>query len=97
MKQPLRVMLMVRELGPGGTERQITELARSFDRETIAPHVGYFREVPAGCTNYGSRESRCSGLPVITLTVQRLQAARCNYDVICATSGSKSCTRLTIR
>lgn len=63
MKQPRRVMLMIRELGPGGTERQLTELAKSFDREKIAPHVGYFRDGPR------ADELREHGIPMLRLPV----------------------------
>jgi len=33
---------MVREVGYGGTERQMTELAKSIDRSRFEPHVGCF-------------------------------------------------------
>jgi glycosyltransferase involved in cell wall biosynthesis len=63
MKTPLRVMLMVRELGPGGTERQLTELAKALDRDLVAPHVGYFREGPR------AQELRDRGIPLLRLPV----------------------------
>lgn len=63
MKPPRRVMLMVRELGPGGTERQLTELAKAFDRDIVAPHVGYFREGPR------AQELRDHGIPLLRLPV----------------------------
>lgn len=37
-------MLMVRQLGPGGTERQLTEMARGLDRGRFRVHVGCFHE-----------------------------------------------------
>lgn len=37
-------MLMVRELGPGGTERQLTEIARALDPARFEVHVGCFHE-----------------------------------------------------
>ncbi len=40
---PVPVLLMVRELGIGGTERQLVETARFLDRAKFAPHVGCFR------------------------------------------------------
>ena len=42
MPQP--VLLMIRELGLGGTERQLTAVARALDREKFEPHVGCFRD-----------------------------------------------------
>ena len=40
------VLLMARELHIGGSERQMTEMAKHLDRSVFAPHVGCFR--PAG-------------------------------------------------
>jgi glycosyltransferase involved in cell wall biosynthesis len=34
---------MARELGPGGSERQLTEIAKGLDRRRFLPYVGYFR------------------------------------------------------
>lgn len=39
MPLPIPVLLMVRSLGVGGTERQLTETARFLDRSLFAPHV----------------------------------------------------------
>ena len=36
-------MLISRELGPGGSERQLTEIATYLDRSRFVPHVGCFR------------------------------------------------------
>jgi L-malate glycosyltransferase len=46
MNAPRPVMLMARELGPGGTERQLTEMAKALDPSRFEAHVGYFREGP---------------------------------------------------
>ncbi len=56
-------MLMARELGPGGTERQLTEIARALDPSRFAVHAAYFRE--------GIRcdELRHSGIPLLRLKV----------------------------
>lgn len=43
---PIRVLLLARELGLGGSERQMTEIARGLDRSSFEPHVGCF--VPEG-------------------------------------------------
>lgn len=41
--RPVPVMLMIRELGIGGSERQMSVVARSLDRSRFEPHVGCFR------------------------------------------------------
>jgi L-malate glycosyltransferase len=41
--EPVPVLLMARELGPGGSERQLTEIAKRLDRSRFLPMVGYFR------------------------------------------------------
>ena len=43
MPELVGVLLMCRELGSGGSERQLTETARALDRARFAPHVGCFR------------------------------------------------------
>jgi len=60
---PLPILYMVRELGPGGTERQMTEMARAVDRRRFQPHVGYFRP--------GMRmaELQADGIPLLHLPV----------------------------
>src|SRR5215467_4793211 len=40
---PIPVLLLVRELGIGGTERQLVETARFLPRDRFQPHVGCFR------------------------------------------------------
>ena len=42
MISPLPVLLMCRELGAGGTERQLTEVAKALDRSRFSPHVACF-------------------------------------------------------
>jgi glycosyltransferase involved in cell wall biosynthesis len=37
-------MLLARELGIGGSERQLTEIAKALDKSRFVIHVGYFRE-----------------------------------------------------
>jgi glycosyltransferase involved in cell wall biosynthesis len=55
---------MVRELSDGGTERQLTEIARSLDRKLFTPYVGAFRP-------YGPRaeDLREAGVPVLEIPV----------------------------
>jgi L-malate glycosyltransferase len=57
------VMLMVRQLGPGGTERQLTEMARGLDPERFRVHVGCFHE------GLRAEELRAEGLPILRLPV----------------------------
>ncbi len=52
-------MLMVRELGLGGSERQLTETALRLDRSRFEPHVGCFR--PCG---FRGEELARAGVPV---------------------------------
>jgi glycosyltransferase involved in cell wall biosynthesis len=56
-------MLMARELGPGGTERQLTELARSLDPSRFEVHVGCFAE------GIRADELRRQGIPILCLQV----------------------------
>jgi glycosyltransferase involved in cell wall biosynthesis len=56
---------MVRELGLGGTERQLTEIARSLDRSQFEAHVGCFR--PQGLRG---DELRAAGIPVVEFPVR---------------------------
>jgi L-malate glycosyltransferase len=58
------VMLMIRELNLGGSERQMTEVARSLDRSRFEPHVGCFR---AG--GIRGDELRAAGVPVAEFPV----------------------------
>ena len=58
---------MARELGLGGTERQLAETALSLDRARFTPHVGCFR--PGG---FREAELRAAGVPVVDLGVTSL-------------------------
>lgn len=59
---------MVRELGPGGSERQAAEIARSIDRRRFAPHVV--------CFSQGIRadELRRAGVPILRLPVKSFRS-----------------------
>jgi glycosyltransferase involved in cell wall biosynthesis len=61
---------MARELGLGGTERQLAETALSLDRARFAPHVACFR--PGG---FREAELRQAGVPVVELGVRSLVSA----------------------
>ncbi|MFL6350354.1 MAG: glycosyltransferase family 4 protein [Bryobacteraceae bacterium] len=67
---PLPTMLMARELGPGGTERQLTELARSLDPSRFEVHVGCFRE------GIRADELRRHGIPILRLQITSFKNPR---------------------
>ena len=58
---------MVRELGIGGTERQLVETARFLPRERFTPHVGCFR--PDGPRR---AELESAGIPILHLPLYSL-------------------------
>src|SRR5580693_4785914 len=59
-----RVLLMTQSLDLGGSERQMTQIARALDRDQFIPHVGCFQ--PGGVRD---RELRAAGIPVIQFPV----------------------------
>ncbi len=61
---PWPVMLLARELDLGGSERQMTEIAKTLDRSRFTPHVGCFR--PQGMR---APELAAAGVPVVHLPV----------------------------
>ena len=61
------ILLMVRELGIGGTERQLVETARFLPRERFAPEVGCFR--PNGPRR---AELESAGIPILHLPLYSL-------------------------
>ncbi len=64
---PIPILLMARQLTEGGSERQLTELARSLDRARFTPHVA--------CVDArGSRAAdlREAGVPILELPLQSL-------------------------
>lgn len=58
---------MARELGLGGTERQLAEVALSLDRDRFEPHVGCFTD-----GGFRARELRQAGVPILELGVRSL-------------------------
>ncbi len=58
------VLLLARELDLGGSERQITEIAKTLDRSRFNPHVGCFR--PQGIRN---AELCAAGVPIVHFPV----------------------------
>ena len=63
MADTTAVMLMTRQLGPGGTERQLTEMARGLDRDRFRVHVGCFHE------GIRADELRAAEVPLLRLRV----------------------------
>jgi L-malate glycosyltransferase len=58
------VLLLARELDLGGSERQMTEIAKTLDRSRFTPHVGCFR--PRGMRN---AELAAAGVPIVHFPV----------------------------
>ena len=73
---PIPVLLMVRELDQGGTERQLTEIAKALDRSRFQPHVGCFR--PEGMRG---EELRRAGVPVVQFPLRSYRSWRLVTDV----------------
>jgi glycosyltransferase involved in cell wall biosynthesis len=61
----VHVLLMARELHIGGSERQMTEVAKRLDRSVFSPHVGCFHS--AGVRG---DELRDSGVTIVRFPVQ---------------------------
>lgn len=68
MAAPAPVLLMARELGLGGSERQLTEIAKSLDRSRFEPHVGCFRR-----QGIRVKELECAEVPVVDFRVRSLR------------------------
>lgn len=64
MPRPTPVLLMVRSLGLGGTERQLTEIARFLDRDRFTPYVGCL--IADGMRK---AEIEAAGIPLFALPV----------------------------
>jgi glycosyltransferase involved in cell wall biosynthesis len=58
------VLLLARELDLGGSERQMTEIAKTLDRSRFSPHVGCFR--PQG---FRHAELAAAGVPIVHFPV----------------------------
>src|SRR5579863_4598560 len=65
------VLLLARELDLGGSERQMTEIAKTLDRSRFDPHVGCFR--PRGIRN---AELVASGVPIVHFPVDSFTSFR---------------------
>lgn len=60
-----KVLLVARELGLGGTERQLAETALALDRAQFEPHVACFTT-----GGFRARELRDAGVPILELGVR---------------------------
>ena len=65
MARPRPVLLMVRELGIGGTERQLAQTAMTLDRSRFEPHVACFWE-----SGFRGEELRAADVPIVRLPVR---------------------------
>ena len=71
MPAPIPVLLMVRELHLGGSERQMAEIAKALDRSRFDPRVGCFR--PAGLR---ADDLRAAGVPIVHFRVPSLASVK---------------------
>ena len=66
-----RVLLMAFQLGIGGSERQLTEVAKALDRNFFEPYVGCFHE-----QGVRAEELREAGVPIIVFGVRSFFSPR---------------------
>jgi L-malate glycosyltransferase len=71
MKAPIPIVLVVRELGSGGIERDVAKLALGLDRSRFSCHVAAYQ--PEGVR---SSELRMAGIPILRLDVPNLKSPR---------------------
>lgn len=69
MPEPVPVLLMVRELGIGGCERDLAKLAKTLDRAQFFPHVGCFHS-----EGLRADELRAAGVPIVRFPVRSFQS-----------------------
>jgi L-malate glycosyltransferase len=65
MPEACPVLLLTRSLGFGGTERQLSEIAKALDRVAFRPHVGCFYD-----EGFRAEELRAAGVPVTRFPVK---------------------------
>ena len=65
------ILLLARELDVGGSERQVTLIAKALDRSRFEPHVGCFR--PGGLRG---RELEAAGVPIAHFPVYSFASPR---------------------
>lgn len=69
MPTPCPVLLMVRELGVGGTERQLCEIAKALDRARFEPHVACFHS-----EGFRAAELQSAGVPILRLPIRSFKS-----------------------
>lgn len=69
VRKPWPVLLLARELDLGGSERQLTEIAKNLDRSRFEPHVGFFR--PGGLR---AKELEAAGVPATQFPVHSFKS-----------------------
>ena len=67
MPRPQPIMLMIRQLDLGGTERQLAEIAKNLDRDRFEPHVACFRT-----EGLCGQELQAAGLPIVQFSVRSM-------------------------
>ncbi|MGA2132447.1 MAG: glycosyltransferase family 4 protein [Bryobacteraceae bacterium] len=76
MSAPTPVLLMVRELNLGGSERQMTEMVKALDRSRFDPRAGCFR--PSGIRD---DELRAAGVPVVHFPVPSMYSIKGAWSI----------------
>jgi L-malate glycosyltransferase len=77
MPAPIPVLLMVRELHLGGSERQMAEIAKALDRSQFAPRVACFRP-PMGLR---ADDLRAAGVPIVQFPVPSLASVKGAFSI----------------
>ena len=69
MAPPVPILLMIRELGLGGTERQLSAVARSLDPSKFAVHIGCFQD-----QGLRRQELDQAGIPIVRFPVRSFRS-----------------------
>jgi len=69
VRRPWPILLLARQLDLGGSERQLTEIAKNLDRSRFEPHVGFLR--PGGLR---ANELERAGVPAIQFPVHSFKS-----------------------
>ena len=68
-RRPIPVLLMTRELGLGGCERDLAKLAVGLDRSRFEPHVGCFHS-----GGFRTPELERAGVPILDLAIHSFRS-----------------------
>jgi len=69
MASPVPILLMIRELGLGGTERQLSAVARSLDPSKFTVHIGCFQD-----QGLRRQELDQAGIPIVRFPVRSFRS-----------------------